>query len=96
MVLSEMEIDLLRTLGQIPFLPVARTAADPTPIFPEDPGEETSLVIACLEKRGLITVDFDKPLSGSPEIPYPICGSMALTERGQAVLELLDIHGFTE
>ena len=34
--LTQPEIDMLFTLGQIPFLPVARRADDPTPIYLED------------------------------------------------------------
>ncbi len=97
--LTSGEINMLQKLGQIPFLPVARTASDPTPIHIADDGmatEECSLVLQCLEKKGLITIDFDAPLKGFAEedyAAYPICGSFALTLRGQQVLELLDIQG---
>ena len=97
--LSEGELHMLQKLGQIPFLPVARTAADPTPVYLEDGDlsrEESSLILQCLEKKGLITIDFDTPLKGLADpvyAPYPICGSFALSRRGQQVLELLDIQG---
>ena len=94
------EVSMLQKLGQLPFLPVARTAADPFPIHLCDDGtEEIGLVLQCLEKKGLITIDFDDPIKGFAEeayASYPICGSFALTLRGQQVLELLEIQGLQE
>ena len=96
------EIDLLKLLGQIPFLPVARRMDDATPVYPVDDsrgGEEDSLILQCLEKKGLISLDFDKPLKGLDDSAwrgYPIRGSMALTARGQAVLELMELQGILE
>ena len=46
-----------------------------------------------------MSLDFDKPLKGFNESAYekyPIRGSMALTERGHKVLELLEIQGLTD
>ena len=89
-------------LGQIPFLPVARNMGDLTPVYLEEQDrsvEEYSLILQCLEKKGLISLDFDKPLRSfddSAYAAYPIRGSMALTERGHAVLELLERQGITE
>ena len=100
--LTEAEIEMLRTLAQIPFLPVARRADSETPVYLEDEKhtkEEYSMILACLEKRGLISLDFDKPLSGfddSAYKAYPIRGSMALTARGQTVVELLELQGIEE
>ncbi len=99
LILHEGEIALLRTLGQIPFLPVARRQEDPAPVYLEEhqyAPEEYSLFLQCLEKRGLIRIDYDKPLAGadySAYIGFPIHGSMALTGRGQQVLELLELQG---
>lgn len=99
MILAEGEIALLQKLGQIPFLPVARRMDDDTPIYLEDTQyskEEYSLILQCLEKRGLISLDYEKPLSGADYSAYdhfPLRGSIALTGRGQQVLELLDIQG---
>ena len=94
LVLSEAEIDFLRRLGQVAFLPVARALGDLTPIFPEDGPENTSLILEVLEKKGLISLDYDKPLSGYAGYgDYPIQGSMALTQRGQQVLELMEYQG---
>ena len=93
------EVTILQKLGQLPFLPVARTADDPSPIHIGNDGlttKECSLILQCLEKKGLISIDFDTPLKGFAEddyAAYPICGSFALTQRGQQVLELLNIQG---
>lgn len=95
--LTEGEIGMLRELGQIPFLPVGRKMDDAAPIYLEDgehSPEEYSLILQLLEKKGLISLDFDKPLKGGgPYTGVPIVGSMALTARGIAVLELMDIQG---
>ena len=97
LVLTSREIDFLNQLGQFAFLPVARTLGDLTPVYLEegDP-EEMSLLLQVLEKKGLISLDFDKPLHGFDSVAYadyPIRGSMALTERGQKVLEMMEYQG---
>ena len=97
LVLTQKEIDFLNILAQYAFLPVARTLGDLTPVYLEegDP-EEMSLLLQCLEKKGLISLDYDKPLMGMDQgayAAYPIRGSMALTERGQKVLELMEYQG---
>ena len=102
LVLAEVEIAFLNQLAQIPFLPVARKMGDLNPVYLEEgpkKAEEYSLILRCLEKKGLISLDFDKPLKGFNEAAYasyPIRGSMALTERGQKVLEMLDYQGITQ
>jgi len=99
MELTSGELDMILTLGQIPFLPVARKMGEDIPVYLEDsekPAEEYSLILQCLEKRGLISLDYDKPLkgfSGPTYDGYPIRGSFALTSRGQRVLELLEMQG---
>ena len=99
MELSEGEITMLQTLGQIPFLPVARKLGEDIPVYLEDTErseEEYSLILRCLEKRGLISIDYTMPLKGfddSAYAAYPIRGSFGLTERGQRVLELLEVQG---
>lgn len=93
------ELDLLEMFGQIPFWPVARKADDMTPVFPEDPRPEISLMLQCLEKKGLITIDYDAPLRGTDPAQYgslPVRGSMALTARGQWVLETAHIQGISD
>ena len=99
LVLTRKEVDFLNVLGQYAFLPVARSMGDLTPIYLEEGDrEEMSLLLQCLEKKGLISLDYDKPLGGFDETAYaayPIRGSMALTERGQKVLELMEYQGVT-
>ena len=102
LVLTGVELDFLRLLGQVAFLPVARKRDDPAPVYLEDDrltGEEYSLLLQTLEKKKLISLDYDKPLKGlrvDAYAGYPIHGSMALTARGQQVLEWLDYQGLTE
>ena len=97
LVLTQKEIDFLNTLGQVAFLPVARSMGDLTPVYlKEGDREEMSLLLQTLEKKGLISLDYDKPLGGfdmSAYAAFPIHGSMALTERGQKVLELMEYQG---
>ena len=97
--LGEQEIRFLQKFAQIPFLPVARKMGDLEPVYLED-REETketySLILQILEKKGLISLDYDKPLAGMDQgayAAYPIRGSMALTQRGQEVLTLLEYQG---
>ena len=99
MELTAGEVKMLLKLAQIPFLPVARKMSDDIPVYLED-DEETaadySLILQCLEKRGLISIDYDMPLAGFDDAAYaayPIRGSFALTARGQQVVELLEVQG---
>ena len=102
LVLSEKEVDMLLKFSQIPFLPVARKMGDLTPVYLEEaelPESEYSLILQCLEKKGLISLDYDKPLKGFDDRLYaacPIRGSMALTQRGQQVLDMIDKQGIRE
>jgi len=100
LLLTQPEIDLLLLLGQIPFLPVARKASDMTPVFLEEGApENASAALVLLEKKLLIDIDYQKPLSGADMTAYqglPVHGSFALTQRGQAVLELLMQQGIQE
>ena len=97
--LSEGEIWMLKQLSQIPFLPVARKMDDDIPVYLEDDRytrEEYTLILQCLEKRGLIDIDYWAPLKGfdmSAYGGYPIRGSFALTARGQVAAELLEYLG---
>ena len=102
MVLAPGELMLLEKLAQIPFLPVARRGDAPDPIYLEDSDctpEEYTRILLCLEKRGLITLDFDKPLKGfdaSAYAGYPIVGSFALTARGQELVLILERSGLAD
>ena len=99
LVLTQGELDLLQKLAQTPFLPVARKADDMTPVYLEDSEyskEEYSLIIACMEKKGLIDLDYREALVGFDYDAYdlyPVHGSMALTARGQKVWELAELQG---
>jgi len=93
------ELAMLQKLAQIPFLPVARKADSDEPIYLEDnesSPQEYSLILQCMEKKGLIRLDYDLPIKGesySAYGEYPVRGSFALTERGQQVLDILEIQG---
>ena len=97
--LTEAEMELLQQLGQFSFLPVARRADDMNPVYLEDDAhtrEEYSLIIQCLEKKGLVDVDYRAPLKGydmGVYRGYPVHGTIALTQRGQTVVEMLEIQG---
>lgn len=102
LVITKQELEFLQELGRFAFLPVARKLGDPEPVYPEAGEqwrEEYSLLLQCLEKKGLISLDYNKPLKGVSEqvySGYPIRGSMGLTERGQKVLEFLEYQGIPE
>ena len=96
LVLTQQEMDMLQIFAQIPFLPVARKASDMTPVYPDREIPDSSLVLQCLEKKGLIDIDYRSPLAGFDYSDcgcYPVHGSMALTQRGQQVLEMLEVQG---
>ena len=94
------ELELLQTFSQCPFMPVARKTDSETPIYLESGSEaENALILACLEKKDLIDIDYHMPLRGFDYSAYgsrTLHGSMALTLRGQQVLELLDLQGIDE
>lgn len=97
--LTQQEMDFLAELGQFAFLPIARRADDMVPLYLEDDRyskEEYSLILQVLEQKGLVSLDYDKPLAGGygdAYGPYPVKGSVALTAKGQTVVEMLDISG---
>lgn len=97
--LTEGEIEMLCTLGQYAFLPIARRADDMVPVYLEEDGRtagEYSLILQVLEQKNLVSLDYDKPLMGAygeAYAAYPVKGSAVLTERGQKVVEMLDISG---
>lgn len=91
--LTKPEVDFLRELAQIPFMPLVREMGEDVPILPGRERPETSRMLQCLEKKGLISLDYEKPLQGYDYSDYPIRGSLALTARGQQVLELLEYQG---
>lgn len=93
--LTQPEIAFLQQMAQFAFAAVARRPDDMTPHAVPDT-EEMSLVLQCLEKKRLISIDYGAPLRGgdySALGAYRVCGSAGLTERGLRVLELLEIQG---
>ena len=49
-----------------------------------------------LEQKSLVSLDYGKPLPHADLTAYsdyPVKGSMALTARGQTVVEMLEIEG---
>ena len=97
--LTEMEVDFLLKFAQIPFLPVARRMDNMEHQYLEsDAPENCSLILQCLEKKGLLSMDYDMPLKGfdySAYAAFPVRGSMVLTERGHTVLDLLERQGLS-
>lgn len=100
--MTPQELQVLYKFAQFPFLPVARRTDDAAPVFLDDDDytqAQYSLILTLLERKGLIRIDFDIPLKNADVgiyASYPIVGSMALTARGQQVLELLDLQGASE
>jgi hypothetical protein len=100
--LTAAELALLEQFAQFPFLPVARRPDSEEPVYLENGAaqqQETGQAIAGLERLGLIALDYHLPLSNFDYAGYEgyaLHGSMALTARGQAVVECLEIQGVTE
>ncbi len=99
--LTQGELELLQELAVFAFLPVARRADDMTPFYPEGEGyslEQYSAILLHLERKGLISIDYDAPIGVYPAEIYsawPVHGSMALTGRGQEVVETMNITGIS-
>lgn len=102
LLLTPGEIALLKVLEQVPFLPVARRADSEEGVCMEkevEKIENISATLALLEKKALIDLDYRAELKGfdyAAYAPYSCRGTMALTARGQQVLELMDIQGVGE
>lgn len=96
------EVVLLRRFGELAFLPVARKWDSEMPYCLEGGEEQAAFVsdlLKAMEFKGLISIDYDKPLTGFDYAgyeAYPCRGSMALTKRGQETLELMEIQGVEE
>ncbi len=86
---------MLDLFSQFAFLPVCRRPDDMVPVYPDGDGrsrEEYSVILLLLEQKRLISIDYDKPIgAGTPQ--YPVVGSAALTQRGQLVVEQLQLVG---
>lgn len=100
--MTKEEIEILQSFAVLPFQPVARKASEETPVcreYPQFTEELTGNLLLLLEKKGLIEIDYKIPLAGFGYEDYPglpVHGSMALTERGQTALELLEMWGAQE
>lgn len=99
--LTAEELDLLGRFAQLPFLPVARRPDSEAPVCLEEgrQGAEWAPAITGLERRGLIDIDYHLPLSNfdyGAYKDYALQGSMALTARGQRIVEQLEIQGIEE
>ena len=95
LVMTSEEISLLESFRELPFQSVLRKPSQELPVSPEDPSEDRSRVLLCLEKKGLVDIDCHLPLRGFDYSPWPgyLHGSIALTARGQEVLDTLTIQG---
>lgn len=102
LLLTEAELALLRRLGETPFLPAAAALDRKTPVYLEDrerSPEEYAAAILGLTGKGLARLDYDIPLENfdyAAYRDYPLHGSVALTGRGQDVLEQIEIQGIGE
>lgn len=96
--LTPQEREVLEDFFALPFRAVVRKPHLEQPLDPEEPTEERSRILQCLEKKALIDIDYHCPLKGYDYSPWPgmLTGSAALTARGQRVAELLDISGARE
>ena len=97
--LTQTEVDLLHLFAQIPFLPVVRRYGFEHPVFFDDSigtVEALEAAITALHQKRLIQLDYNLPLLNFDYSDYELCshkGSMALTSKGQTVVELLEIQG---
>ena len=90
------EVEVLVRLGQLAFLPIGGENDEMPVLLGEESmtTRESTLVLLCLEKKGLVSLDRNVPLKGYDGYGgYSMKGTMALTAKGQHVLELLEIHG---
>ena len=96
--LTQDELTLLRRFAQLPFLPIAQRMDGAAVCLEEGEARARALGAAAelLSSRGLAALDYDLPLTGldyAPSGKAPRRGSMALTARGLAVLEMMEIQG---
>lgn len=100
--LTQPEVEFLRLLGHVAFLPIARRMGDETPVCLENglpDAVQTSRVLLMLERKALVSLDYREPLKGAAYeryAAYPVQGSVALTARGIRVLEVLEYQGIRE
>lgn len=96
--ITPVEYALLQQFAVTPFLPVAASWNLKIPIYLEETAysaEEYGAALTGLSLKGLIRIDYDVPLSNfsyQAYQSYPMHGSMALTGRGQDIVEQLEIQ----
>ena len=96
--LSDGEVEILLDLMQYSFLPVASDDHD-KPVYRESTARseaDYAAILLDMQKRGLIRIDYDIPLSNYKYQFYSDCrhhGSMVLTSFGQDMTEQVWIHG---
>lgn len=84
------ELEMLDTLARIPFLPVARRADSEEPVYLESMDatvREYALILLCLEKKNLVSIDYSAPLKGFSYAgyeKYPVKGSVGPDQPGPA------------
>lgn len=96
--LTEEEVAFLSRFREAPFLPLSRSLDGENPIY-IDGGKTESELLTWLRLKGLVSLDYDIPLTNydyAEYARYRVRGSMALTARGQDVLDSLDIQGAEE
>nr|WP_325184928.1 hypothetical protein [uncultured Oscillibacter sp.] len=98
-VLTPPEAALLRRLGEVAFLPVARRRDGETPVYLEEADyspAECGEALAWLQLKGLVSLDYHLPLANFDYAAYGqelLHGSAALTAAGQEAVEVLELQG---
>ena len=96
--LTPEELSFLQLFREEPFLPLSRSEDGEKPVYLGG-GEVVSDTLSWLMLKGLITLDYDSPISNFDYVgyeKYPVRGSMALTQRGQEALDYIDVQGVGE
>lgn len=98
--MTEEELQILEQLRIYAFLPVARRADTMEPhCLEEGMPECCTLALQLLERKDLISIDYDAPMANFHYSAYhglPVHGCISLTKRGQEVLEVLEVQGWGE
>ena len=100
LVLCKEEVCILLALAQLAFLPIIQKLVNGQAQYFPVPDDEQSMpknfsqLIMSLEQKRLISIDPDIPLKNASYGPLAsdetvLCGSLALTARGQEVLKWL-------
>lgn len=100
LLMTESELQILEVLGQYAFLPVARRMDTMEPhCLEEGLPEDSTTALQLLERKNLISIDYDAPMKGFDYRAYnglPVQGCISLTKRGQEVLETLEVLGIDD